>query len=190
MCVGILKHPNIHNLKEVIEMASIGDCADEHFRTKNLWRANLPPEHFDKYDERQTDAACQLLEWFGSVYLSALFLRYAIALFLSHRFLVSALFDGTNVSNSNGEAEIWNSVVHVCAHMYTCCAYTDNMTPPQRGVFIFKCWETAEGSARAKSRSSLSLFMSATLEQWPAMCRLSTNAEAGGYSELEKTAAR
>jgi hypothetical protein len=83
--------------RSVIEMASIGDCADEHFRTKNLWRANLPPEHFDKYDERQTDAACQLLEWFGSVYLS-----------------------------------------------------------------------------------SLSLFMSATLEQWPAMCRLSTNAEAGG----------
>jgi hypothetical protein len=53
--------------KSVIQMAHNGACVEDYFRTRNL-----PDNQQEFYDESHSVAACQLLEWFGTVALSAL----------------------------------------------------------------------------------------------------------------------
>merc|ERR1719506_1799716 len=45
----------------VIAMAQNGECADMYFRVRYL-----PESQSQEYDEQHADAACQLLEWFGT----------------------------------------------------------------------------------------------------------------------------
>jgi hypothetical protein len=54
-----------HN-SNIIEMARSGSCYEEYHRTRNL------PSGFKEWDDQHAGAACQLLEWFGTVSLSSL----------------------------------------------------------------------------------------------------------------------